>query len=391
MTDRSEKAEGTLRYPGIPLLLLLWTLVGALAYVRHYLQQDQLGHHNTFAPEFLTWLACFCPWAFLAPLVFRLEKQYPLVWKRCIRNGGLLVLASFGFSYVAYQSTLWASVLIQRLFVQPLTVLRPFWAIPKGELCLEQFLFWATVGAGYVVRHLMQLQEQERDKAELLLEKSRLEASLRQAELEALRLRLNPHFLFNTLQNVSMLAPEDPKTASQMLTRLGDLLRAALRSESQPETPLETEVRLTESYVAVEKMRFGDRLNVVFELAPGTSDALVPTLLLQPLVENAIRHGMKTISNRGVITIRSSVEIGQLVLTVKDNGQGLPGRNLHELQLGIGLGSTCERLARMYGAKSDLTLRRLSEGGTETRVTLPFRSPIVEKAPDEQAQVTHRR
>src|SRR5207248_2891930 len=111
--------------------------------------------------------------------------------------------------------------------------------------------------------------DQERERAALLLEKSRLEASLKAAELNVLRMRLNPHFLFNTLQNVSVLAQEDPKVASQMLTRLGDLLRAALRSETEPEVPLSAEIALTESYLHVEKMRFADRLNVSIDLAPG--------------------------------------------------------------------------------------------------------------------------
>jgi len=376
MTRGSTETKKAFKYPGIPVVLLLWTLVGALAYGRHYLQQSQLGHHNPFWPEFLTWLACFCPWAFLAPLIFQLEKSYPLMHGRWLRNLGPLVAIGLALSDVAYQVTLWICVLIQRSFAQPLTIPRPIWSIPKGELYLEQFLFWATVGAAYIIRNLMQLDAQEREKAELLLEKSQLEANLKQAQLETLRLRLNPHFLFNTLQNISMLASDEPKTASQMLTRLGDLLRTALQSESEPVITLQNEIGLTKSYVAIEKMRFGERLDVAFDLAPGSSDALVPTLLLQPLVENAIQHGIKSIAKRGLITVRSKLEGNQLVLTVTDNGNGLLGRSLNELELGVGLGSTCERLAQMYGAKGELTVLTLPEGGTETRVTLPLQSPV---------------
>src|SRR5262249_37804587 len=150
-------------------------------------------------------------------------------------------------------------------------------------------IYWVSVAGGALFRNWIRYQQQENERAQLLLEKSRLEASLRQAELEVLRMRLNPHFLFNTLQNISVLAQEEPKVASQMLPRLGDLLRSALRSTGEAETPLREEIALTEAYIAIEQMRFANRLQVTMDLSPSTLDALVPTLLLQPIVENAIR------------------------------------------------------------------------------------------------------
>jgi two-component system, LytTR family, sensor kinase len=143
-----------------------------------------------------------------------------------------------------------------------------------------------------MIRSLIGLHEKERLSAQLALEKAQLESSLRQAEFETLRMRLNPHFLFNSLQNISTLAQENPKTAAQMLTKLGDLLRITLKGDIQSETPLDKELALTQAYVAVEKMRFGDRLSVLIDVARGTERALVPSFLLQPLVENAIRHGL---------------------------------------------------------------------------------------------------
>src|SRR5260370_13438060 len=220
MTCGEQEKKKALKRPGVSFDFFLETWVVPRPYGRHYLQQSQLGHHNPFWSEFLTWLACFCPWAFLAPLIYQLEKSYSLMHERWLRTLGSLVAIGLALSYAAYQVTLWICVLIQRSFAQPLTIPRPIWSIPKGELYLEQFLFWATVGAAYIIRNLMQLDAQERDKAELLLEKSQLEANLKQAQLETLRLRLNPHFLFNTLQNISILAPDEPKTASQMLPLL---------------------------------------------------------------------------------------------------------------------------------------------------------------------------
>ncbi len=382
--------KGLPRYPGIPVMMLVAGLLGVMLYLRRNLMDDQAGFSEPIFPELLGWMSCFLPWAFLAPIVFRLERRYPLVRGGWVRN--LVILFAFGvvLSSVAYFAAMFLSAAAHSAFARAIVMPRRSLENVLGEIFVQQFGFWASVGTACAIRNLMQMQQQERDKAALLLEKSRLEASLREAELDALRARLNPHFLFNTLQNISVLAQQEPKTASQMLTRLGDLLRTALRSESQSETSLQSEIKLTESYVAVEKMRFGDRLSVVFDLAPGTSEAMVPTLLLQPLVENAIEHGLKEIAGTGEISIRSGIEEHRLVLTVKDNGQGVPGQSLQELKLGIGLGATRDRLARMYGANSELTVRRLAEGGTVAQIILPLRSAPHEAVIDEQASRTYR-
>ena len=186
-------------------------------------------------------------------------------------------------------------------------------------------------------------------------------------------MRLNPHFLFNCLQNISALAGQDAKAASQMLARLGDLLRVALRSDYKDEIALSEEVALTRAYVSIEQVRHGNRLSVLFDIAPETERVLVPNLLLQPLVENAIKHGIGGREKAGVIWVRSTFEKNdqsELVLTIRDNGRGLPVRNAGELRLGVGLGATKERLTRMYERQS-LEIQPLPEGGTEVRIVLP--------------------
>jgi LytS/YehU family sensor histidine kinase len=247
------------------------------------------------------------------------------------------------------------------------------WWISLSEIGVQSALYWSSVGASFIVRHFDQLREREREADRLELEKSRLEASLKEAELETLRMRLNPHFLFNTLQNISVLTKQDPRTASQMLTRLGDLLRVALRRDAQPEVALEEEIGLTRTYLEVEQMRFGERLTVEIAIAAGTEKALVPTFLLQPLVENAIKHGLRGKPAGGRIAIHSASEDGQLTLSVKDNGAGVAAEDLKKLEMGIGLGSTCERLARMFEERGKLAVRKPMEGGTEICVTLPLR------------------
>ncbi len=238
---------------------------------------------------------------------------------------------------------------------------------------MQAELYGFTVIGAYIIRNLIEQQERERSSAQLALEKAELESSLRRAELETLRMRLNPHFLFNSLQNISILAKQDPETASQMLVRLGDLLRSALRKQAQTETTLAVEIELTKAYVAVEQMRFGDRLSVLIDVESSVEQTMVPSLLLQPLVENAILHGLREEKRIGVIWIRGMRQLNQLVLTVSDNGSGPPKEKLADLEMGIGLGSTCERLEHMYPGQHNLSIQKLPEGGTEVRIVLPLR------------------
>jgi LytS/YehU family sensor histidine kinase len=221
---------------------------------------------------------------------------------------------------------------------------------------------------------MIQLERQQRLAAELALENAKLETSLKHAELETLRLRLKPHFLFNTLENISALAEDDPRLARRMLSRLGELLRAAFRRDFQAEISLSSEIALMNAYIDVERVRFGERLMVSVDIAPETEPALVPSLLLQPLVENAILHGLRDVTEIGRIEVRSVKSFESLVLTVKDNGNGPPRQSLAELQLGIGLGSTQERLERMYPRNHDLSVQRSEDGGTLVHIQLPFRT-----------------
>jgi two-component system LytT family sensor kinase len=169
-----------------------------------------------------------------------------------------------------------------------------------------------------------------------------------------------------------VLTKQDPQTASRMLTVLGDLLRAVLRSDSQPETSLSEEIDLTRSYVALEQMRFGDRLHVTFDIADRVQQALVPSFLMQPLLENAIIHGLRGVRKTGIIAVRAADDADVLAITVTDNGIGPPA-DAGEMKIGVGLGSTCERLTRMYPDRQQFCIRPAPGGGTEVRITIPLR------------------
>jgi LytS/YehU family sensor histidine kinase len=157
-----------------------------------------------------------------------------------------------------------------------------------------------------------------------------------------------------------------------MLSRLGELLRAAFRRDFQAEISLSSEVALVNAYLDVERVRFGERLLVNIKIDPETEAALVPSLLLQPLVENAILHGLRDVTEIGKIEVCSVKNLESLVLTVKDNGNGTPHQSLSELELGIGLGSTQERLQRMYPRNHGLSVRQAEDGGTMVHIQLPF-------------------
>jgi two-component system LytT family sensor kinase len=383
------KNTRSLGYPGPLVHILAWTLVGLLAYGRHVLQCGDVVSAKILGPELLMWMSCFWPAALFGALIFQCEKRFPLGGQRWARNTAVLAAMGVLFAYVACQIASHVCSGVEYLYGFPPAFSWAGWGVSKGELSIQFFLFWIVAGASYVFRHFLQLQNREREKTELLLEKSRLQASLKHAELEALRMRLNPHFLFNTLQNISVLTQEDPRTASQMLTRLGDLLRTAIRSGSEQETDLATEVRLTEAYASMEKMRFGERLHIDFKIAPETFGAMVPTLLLQPLLENAIKHGLQGVSREGFIAVRASRENSQLLLSVKDNGIGLAMDSPAKKNIGIGLGATTQRLARLYPGESQLTMSGSRDSGTEVRIVLPFRAAPAPRERHDQAALAH--
>ena len=363
-----------IRYPGIARMLLFWSVIGALNVARYQLPFGKAGPGRESLEGLIACASWYLPWGILSTLVFRLERKYPLGAAGWLRNLGLLAAISVPFCLVAAPIMM---ALFEGFRYAIGVSYNPMARIPGAAYWFATFpsaegMFWVSAGGGYFIRTLFQLHQQEQRATRLALEKSELESNLNQAQLEALRARLNPHFLFNSLQNISVLTKQDPHTASRMLTVLGDLLRAVLRNDSQPETSLSEEIDLTRSYVALEQMRFGDRLQVTFDIADGVQQALVPSFLMQPLLENAIIHGLRGVRKTGIIAVRAAEEENGLAITVTDNGIGPPA-DASQMKIGVGLGSTCERLTRMYAERHAFSIRRPPEGGTEVRITLPLR------------------
>ncbi len=203
------------------------------------------------------------------------------------------------------------------------------------------------------------------------LNAAQLETRLVEAQLQALQRQLHPHFLFNTLNAIAGLMRTDVEAADRMMDRLGDLLRTTLNTSNIQEVPLRAELEMLQKYLDIEQVRFGNRLSVEMDIQPHTLGAQLPNFLLQPLVENAVRHGIAPHARPGRLTIAAAREGNQLVLHVVDNGEGVPPHRLTLLNQGIGLANTRARLEHLYRNDHQLVFSNL-DGGFRVTVSLPF-------------------
>jgi LytS/YehU family sensor histidine kinase len=260
------------------------------------------------------------------------------------------------------------------MLIQPFDVwsdTRPFLVQYRGELSslflFDFFVYWAVLGAGYAFDYRERYRERESAASEL-------KAQLAQARLEALKVQLHPHFLFNTLHAISgLVRGGERQSAVNMIAGLSELLRRALDSADEQEVPLREEVKFVELYLDIQKVRFSDRLTVRMDVAPEALDALVPNLVLQPLVENAVRHGVSPAETPGLIVV-SAYRAGRMLhVEVADDGPGLQSGWRMEESEGIGLANTVERLKRLYGSEHRFELRNGEGRGVTASVVIPFR------------------
>lgn len=240
---------------------------------------------------------------------------------------------------------------------------RPFLALRAG---LDVLVYWSLVGACQAIMQFHRSQERERRAAAL-------EASLTNAKLQALRMQINPHFLFNTLNSISALLYLNPRAADEMLGNLSQLLRRSLDSMEEQEIPLVEELEFVDAYLNIEQKRFGERLRFERTVPDELMKALVPALILQPLVENAIRHGIEPQRAPGLISIQAKKEKNQLHLVVRDNGQGLPSAAVNtSARRGIGLANTRARLQALYAQDQDFSFSKAQPQGSQVDIRLPL-------------------
>lgn len=312
-------------------------------------------------------------WIVFAPAVLGLARHYRFDGPRWPRSAG--VHAMLGVLISLSHSTLYA--LTSHIFTGAVVATSP-WA--QARLVLGRYLFTdlmtyiAAVGVYWSYEYFMHFRSSALAAARSEAQAARLQLRLADARIHALRMELNPHFLFNALNSVAgLVRKREHDGAIDMLARLGELLRTTLNRDMPPEVTLAEELALLRRFLDIELVRFGDRLRVVWEVEAGAYDAFVPPLILQPLVENALRHGIAKRSGAGLLHV-SARQVGlQLELAVRDTGEGIVPRPVRAERQGIGLSNTRSRLEELYGAEaSSVELTDAPGGGARARILLPF-------------------
>jgi two-component sensor histidine kinase len=368
MTPRDEERPRLAgRLPAVGIALAGWTLVALFFANRLYfssqLTRQPISWAQAVSWSFLDWYL----WAALSPLIFGASRRFALGRGTPVRNVFVHLLLSLALTVVhsaVYGAIVWNA---QWVPAHEATLTGLVQGLFLGKFHLGVVTYWVLV----VLRHTFDFYTRYREEE---LRGSRMEAQLAQAQLQALRMQLHPHFLFNTLNAVSALMHRDLDAAERMLARLSDFLRLTLETGGAHEVPLRQELDFLRRYLEIEQTRFADRLDVRVDVEPVTLDARVPNLILQPLVENAIRHGVARSSAAGRIEIAAHRRNGSLLLEVRDDGPGLPEGADRPEREGVGLTNTRARLRQLYGATSHLTLANRREGGLHVTLTLPFRT-----------------
>jgi len=348
----------------------VWLLIAAACTVPALLDVLQTWMQAHLAGEPVRWQNLVfqgSEWLFLGaltPIAYVLGKRYPLgraQWKRSLP---VHLLGAFVLCLGWASLGLLLGLLLQRYPAGgPLPRAYLSWILTS--IPWSVFMYFTVLGCVHAFSYFVEARERE-------LQASRLTAQLAEARLGALRMQLNPHFLFNSLNALLVLVREGNNAdAARMLEQLGDILRLVLRSNQPNEIPLHEELGFLEQYLAIEQVRFPDRLNVHWHVEAQAKDALVPGFVLQPLVENAIKHGLAKRAEAGRIDISARVTAGRLQLAVRDDGVGFgPHPPAAE---GVGLANTRERLRTMYGHDAEVALNNPAGGGAEVVLSLPLR------------------
>ena len=305
--------------------------------------------------------------ALLAPIIMAFALRHPFDRVHWPRQIAMHVAAALTYSVVHTAVMMAMRALLMSFGGKPPDF--PGWRtstllsyLTQLDWLLMTYLF--LIGLAYALAY-------RRESESRALNASQLETRLVEAQLQSLQRQLHPHFLFNTLNTISGLIRTDPDGADVMIDRLGDLLRMTLHKSGIQEVSLKEELDVLEKYLEIERTRFGNRLNVEMHMQPETLDAQVPSLVLQPLVENAIRHGIAPNARPGWIAVHAERAAGELVLQVLDSGDGLPPDRLMALNRGVGLDNTRARLAHLYRERYEFTFSNLERGFCVT-IRIPF-------------------
>lgn len=317
-------------------------------------------------------------WLLFLPAVTWLSFHFPFERKRLLRNAGIHLLACLLIVGVSRATFRAVPGIFSRLQRSETPVRSPDLKTPRLpppstsgtllglRLALDVLVYWSLVGVCQGITNFRRSQERERRAAEL-------EASLTSAKLQALRMQINPHFLFNTLNSIAALVYVNPRAADEMLGDLSELLRRSLDSMDEQEITLAQELEFIGAYLRIEQKRFGERLRLEQSVPDELMKALVPALILQPLVENAVRHGIEPRRGPGLISIEAKQQDKLLHLILRDDGRGLPAADTDNSgRRGIGLANTRARLQGLYGSNHQFNLGTAEPQGCQVDIRLPL-------------------
>jgi two-component system LytT family sensor kinase len=357
---------GLTRAQGWGILLLVYTAIFVLIFSYHYLDDLSRQRPGTFAVRFLEEFTGVFTVFLLLPLVLRVADFYLFKVKGWARQVAFHLVAAVGFSFL--HTSLMA---LSRWIIAPLVGLGRYDYGIMGfrypmELSNDLIGYTVIVLVYYFFKRLRIAQAQQLAAAEL-------QAKLAQAQLENLRLQLQPHFLFNTLNTISSVMYEDVPAADAMITQLSELLRLTLRTANSHEIPLVQELEITRLYLQIMQKRFESNLRVTYSVDAALENSLVPQLILQPLVENSLRHGLKD-GGAGIdISIGAERLNGSLILKVADTGAGLGTQGAEAaMNRGVGLANIRSRLEQLYGADQEFAIANRPAGGAEVTLRVPF-------------------
>lgn len=361
-----------------------WTLLGLILSSQSYVVRARAGKPIMVSEALIYGMSMGWLWAAVTPWILWLVNRFKLERPFRLRHVLIHLLASVFLSVSIYVIH---DYMIYLFFSAPKGA-KPFsfyWAMQSIFSLFDYWLllYWFILACHHATEYYQRFREKE-------LAAAQLESRLAQAQLTALRTQLNPHFLFNTLHAISTLMFRDVQAANRMISQLSDLLRLSLEMSGSQEVRLKQELDFLERYLEIQKVRFSDRLQVAFNIEPETLDALVPNLVLQPLVENAIQHGIAPRSAAGRLEISASRENGSVRLEVRDNGAGFPVSRALRSREGVGLSNTRARLLHLYGENQRFELWNAPRSGAVATVVIPFRTaePVLEIVEREEGEVT---
>ena len=339
-----------------------WTLVGLAFASQFYLSSTLLGRSVTWGQAISYSLADWYVWAVLSLPILLFARRFPPEGGAPWRTAAIHLVAALVVSlfYVGLRALV--GQLHSLLIEEPVTFLEIFRPLLVKTFPFNLLIYGVIISASHAIDYYRKYHERTVHNLEL-------EKHLAEARLQALLRQLKPHFLFNTLNGIASLMHSDVNAADKMLVRLGELLRITMSHPGQQLTRLSEEISFIEKYLEIERIRFRDRLSVEFEIDPAALNADVPSLILQPLVENAIRHGIEPHARAGHLVLSARRTPGFIELMVRDNGAGQPAAGF--TRVGIGIGNTRARLQELYGERHRFELANHPDGGLVVRVTIP--------------------